>query len=101
MQIQEDDYLDQFTKQLLPITFLRRKAGLVLKKLENVGTLILTKDGKPVAKIIAIDKKPHDMTKQERLEAVKKAAGGFHLGQLTPRQIKKIIMKQYDRVLPG
>ncbi|MBI5465632.1 hypothetical protein HY946_03395 [Candidatus Gottesmanbacteria bacterium] len=101
MQISQNDYLDQYAEQLLPITLLRRNAGSVLKKLETLGTLILTKDGRPIAKITPLEKSLTNVSKIDSdLQMVKKLAGGLHLGKTTPRQIKKIILKQYDRVLP-
>ena len=95
--------LEEFTKRLLPLTYFRRNAGEVIEKLEKVGTIILTKDGKPVAKLSPLTekiKKTQDKNIEENLKKVRKFAGGYHLGPISPKKIKKIIMQQYEKVLP-
>ncbi|OGK24404.1 hypothetical protein A3A46_01120 [Candidatus Roizmanbacteria bacterium RIFCSPLOWO2_01_FULL_37_13] len=91
--------IEELTKRLLPVTYFRRNAGEIIEKLEKVGTIILTKDGKPVAKLTSLKKKK-DFDVDENLKKLKKIAGGYHLGKISPKKIKKIIMQQYESVLP-
>lgn len=91
--------IEELTERLFPLTYFRRNAGQIIEKLEKVGTIILTKDGRPVAKLSSLEVKK-EFSKREKLEKLKKIAGGYHFGKITPRQIKKIIMKQYEQVLP-
>lgn len=95
--------IEELTKRLLPLTYFRRNAGEVIKNLEKIGSLILTKDGRPVAKLTSLKEKAEkeqDEDIEENLKKLKKFAGGYHLGKISPRKIKKIIMQQYERVLP-
>jgi len=49
--------MTDFTNSLMPLTFFRRRAGEALEKLGEEGILILTKDGKPIAKITPMEEK--------------------------------------------
>lgn len=91
--------IDELTKRLLPLTYFRRNAGEIIGKLETLGTIILTKGGKPVAKLTPLKEK-EESDEKENLLKVKKFAGGFHFGNITPKQIKKIILSRYEKVLP-
>ena len=78
--------IEELTKRLLPVTYFRRNAGEIIEKLEKVGTIILTKDGKPVAKLTSLKKKK-DFDVDENLKKLKKIAGGYHLGKISPKKI--------------
>lgn len=93
--------IDDITKRLLPLTVLRRKAGEVLSKLEEVGEMLITKDGKPVAKLSSLTTtKVQKANIDVDLKKLKSITGGYRLGKISPKQIKKIINQQYERVLP-
>lgn len=93
--------LDDLIDRLLPLTYFRRNAGKVMAKLPMVGTFILTKDGKPVAKLSAVEPKFSKEKVEENLIKLRRLAGGFHLGKdLTPSKINKIIKKSYAKNLP-
>lgn len=93
--------IDYLTKRLLPLTVLRRKAGEVLAKLPEVGSYLVTKDGKPVAKLSALSTQEHKETVKERLERLKPLIGGFKLGiSMTPKQMNKLLDKRYEEMLP-
>lgn len=102
MQTNIDDNIDKFTKRLLPLTVLRRNAGEVLRKLPSVGTYILTKDGKPVAKLTAISETKERLKDEIKgdIKKIRKLAGGLSLGKLSPEELNRIIDKQYEQVLP-
>lgn len=93
--------IDDFAKKLLPLTYFRRNAGKVMAKLPKVGTFILTKDGKPVAKLSMLK----DETKEENIEKniakLKSLAGGFKLGKgMSPAKINKLLDARYAEMLP-
>ena len=44
-------HTEEITKRLIPITEFRRNAGKILKDIESIGTVILTKGGKPVIEL--------------------------------------------------
>ncbi len=90
--------IEELTKRLLPLTYFRRNAGEILEKLEKIGTIILTKDGKPVAKLTSLYEK-NELSKKEKIIKLKKLAGGFHLGKISPKKIRKIIYQRYEKVL--
>lgn len=93
--------IEDLTKRLLPLTYLRRNAGEVLANLPKVGTYILTKDGKPVAKLSVLEKEAKKEDIDSKLKKLRKLAGGFKLGgDLTPEKINKIIDKSYEHLLP-
>ncbi|MBM3282698.1 hypothetical protein FJY90_00455 [Candidatus Gottesmanbacteria bacterium] len=93
--------LDDFTQRLLPLTVLRRKAGEVLAKLQEVKVYVVTKDGKPVAKLSALNEPAVVETTKERLARLRSLIGGFRLRiGLTPRQLNKLIEESYEKMLP-
>jgi len=84
--------IEELTKHLIPLTYFRRNAGEILAKLEKMGTFILTKDGKPIAKLSTLrNETSKEENQQNEFEKVKKVVGGFHFGRITPKKIKKII----------
>lgn len=92
--------IDELTKRLLPLTYFRRKAGEVLSRLPQVGSFILTKDGKPVAKLSMLSKEVKKETPEERQAKLKPLIGGFKLGiKLTPKQINKLLDQSYEEML--
>ena len=91
--------IDELTKRLLPLTYFRRNAGEVIENLQTTGTIILTKDGKPVAKLTSVIQESKS-DEEENLKKIKRFAGGYHFGKISTKQIKKIILSQYDKVLP-
>ncbi len=91
--------IEELSKKLLPLTYFRRNAGEVIEKLKTTGTIILTKDGKPVAKLTPLEKEA-ESDEEENLKKIKRFAGGYHFGKISTKQIKKIILSQYDKVLP-
>lgn len=93
------DDIEELTKRLFPLTYFRRNAGEILEKLEFIGPIILTKDGKPIAKLTSL-KGESTQGEKENLLKVKKFVGGYHFGKITSGQIKKIILQQYEKVLP-
>ncbi len=93
--------LDDITKRLVPLTYFRRKAGEAFDKLPQLGMLIITKNGKPVAKLSKISNTETNTQPKpaQDLEKVNKVIGGFRLGRVSPAKFKSIILKRYDRVL--
>lgn len=93
--------LNEFTQRLLPLTVFRRNAGEVLARLPEVGTFILTKDGRPIARLSTLEEKTKIETTKEKLARLKPLIGGFRLGiGLTPKQLNKLIDKSYEEMLP-
>ncbi len=94
--------IDDLTERLIPLTFFRRNAGEVLAKLQEMGELVVTRDGKPIARLSSIQ----DTTRQKKnieadLEKLKRFAGGLHLGiKMSPKQLNKLIEKSYEKMLP-
>lgn len=92
---------NEITKRLLPLTLFRRRAGDVLANLSKVKVYIITKDGKPVAKLTTIDEPTLEETGPQRLAKVKSLSGGFRLGKgMSPPQINKLLDKRYEQMLP-
>lgn len=92
--------IEELPKHLLPLTYLRRNAGKVLAQLNKVGVFIITKDGKPVAKLSTLKEEISEKrNEKDMIKKIKKVIGGFHLGKISPSKIKKIIYQQYERVL--
>ena len=92
--------IEDFSKRLLPLTYFRRNAGKVMAKLPKAGTFILTKDGKPVAKLSTIRENVYGGDIEENIKKLKKLAGGFRLGKgLAPSKINKIIDESYAKNL--
>lgn len=102
MQTKMTDDIDKLTQRLLPLTVLRRNAGEVLEKLQLVGSYILTKDGKPIAKLSSLTKNKFSERDIEKdLKKLRKLAGGFHLGgNLSPQKINKLLDDRYEKMLP-
>lgn len=93
--------IDDITQRLLPLTVFRRNAGEVLARLPKVGTFILTKDGRPIARLSTLEERTKIETTKERLVKLKPLIGGFRLGiGLTPKQLNKLIDKSYEEMLP-
>lgn len=93
--------VNEITKRLLPLTLFRRRAGDVLKNLSQVKMYVITKDGKPVAKLTALDEPVSEETKHQRLAKLKSLSGGFRLGKgMSPSQIDKLLDKRYEQMLP-
>ncbi len=42
---------EEITKRLIPITEFRRNAGEILREIETIGTVIITKGGKPIVEL--------------------------------------------------
>ena len=79
---------------------LRRNTGQVLDKLPQYGNIIITKDGRPVAELVAISP-DRLLTSSQRVDKVKTLLGGFKLGiKLTPEQLNKDYDEIYDEMLP-
>lgn len=91
--------IEKLAEKLLPLTEFRRRAGAALDRLDHQGELILTKDGRPIARIISLGKSREDSRGDYR-EKARRLAGGLHLGKLSPQKVKKIIYEQYPKVLP-
>lgn len=92
---------NEITKRLLPLTLFRRRAGEVLAKLSEVKIYVITKDGKPVAKLTAIDEPLSEETRAQRLTKLKSLSGGFRLGKgRSPSQINKLLDRGYEQMLP-
>ncbi|MBM3284124.1 hypothetical protein FJY90_07865 [Candidatus Gottesmanbacteria bacterium] len=93
--------LDDFTQRLLPLTVLRRKAGEVLARLERVKVFVVTKDGKPVAKLSALNERADKETTKEKLARLKPLIGGFRLRiGWTPKQLNRLVEESYEKMLP-
>lgn len=95
---------EDFTQRLVPLTYFRRNAGAVLRKLSLHKSLILTKDGQPIAEISSF-KKNKKISTQDQIEAdlkkLKSLSGGFKLGgNLTPEKINQILDDRYAEMLP-
>lgn len=81
----EKTVIDELTKRLLPITELRRNAGAILNRLPEVGSFILTKDGKPVAKISSF--------KKESKRGFEESRGAWRGTELEKIDFYKLILK--------
>lgn len=93
--------IDDFAKRLLPLTYFRRNAGTVLDSLEKGKAFILTRGGRPFAKISLLADFKKELTREEKLRKLKKAIGGFRLGRgMTPSQMNKLLDKRYAEMLP-
>ncbi len=94
--------IEDIMQKILPLTVFRRKAGEVLKKLPQVGTFLITKDGKPVAKLCALDTSESYITSQQKVQKAKSLIGGFDLGiRQSPEKLNKLIDKNYEKMLSG
>lgn len=91
--------IDDLTKRLIPLTYLRRNTGEVLDKLRIEGELLLTKDGRPVAKLSSLEAVSEKRDVATDIKKIRQLAGGFHLGKITPKQINRIIEKSYEKML--
>lgn len=92
--------VSQITQRLLPATMLRRNIGQVLDKLSQFGNIIITKDGRPVAELVAISP-DRLLTSSQRVDKAKTLLGGYKLGiKLTPAQLNQDYDKTYDEMLP-
>lgn len=78
--------IKEITKRLLPITELRRNAGAILDKLPEVGSFILTKSGKPVAEILALE--------ETKKKLFKKSKGAWVGTELEKIDFYKLILKR-------
>jgi|YNPMSStandDraft_1061717.scaffolds.fasta_scaffold52426_2 prevent-host-death family protein len=93
--------IDVLVNKILPLTQLRRNPSKVLAKLEEVGGFIITKDGKPVGKLLPLKKAGKELSKEEMLAKIAALSGGFKIGiKAKPSQIKKIINQNYEKMLP-
>ena len=94
--------IDNFVKQILPMTLLRRNPGGAFKKLEKVGGFIITKDGRPVGKLLPLHDKAPPQSKKDKLKKLQSLVGGFNIGiNLNPRQINKLVKQSYEEMLSG
>jgi len=101
MQNTQFQDIDILVNKILPLTQLRRNPSKALAKLEEVGGFIITKDGKPVGKLLPLKKKEKEISKEEMLSKIKTLSGGFKIGiKVKPSQIKKLINQSYEKVLP-
>lgn len=92
--------IDEIAERILPITYLRRNPGRFLKKLDETGGFIITKDGKPLGKLLPLDKNKAKTSTKEKLKKLKAIIGGFHLNiTLTPAQINTVIDTSYEKML--
>lgn len=86
--------------QILPITYFRRNAGKYLDKLDSLEKLMLTRGGKPVAELRAFSKEEPE-NPETILFKIAAFSQGFNSGaKFSTKKIKKILLNQYDRVLP-
>lgn len=94
--------IDDLAKRLIPLTYLRRNAGEVLAKLQEMGELVVTRDGKPIARLSSFkETATHKRNIEADLERLRHFAGGLHLGiRLSPKQLNKLIEKSYEKMLP-
>lgn len=93
--------IEDFSKRLLPLTYFRRNAGKVMARLPKVGTFILTKDGKPVAKLSILTEETKEENVEKNIAKLKSLAGGFKLGKgMSPAQINKLLDARYAEMLP-
>ena len=86
--------------QILPITDFRRNAGKYLDKLDSLKKLILVRGGKPVAELRTLS-----MEEPENPETILFKIAAFSQGfssgaKFSTKKMKKILLGQYDRVLP-
>lgn len=86
--------------QILPITDFRRNAGKYLDKLGSLEKLMLTRDGKPVAELRTLSRE-EPKNPETILFRISAFSQGFRSGaKFSTKKIKKILLNQYDRVLP-
>lgn len=93
--------IEDFSKRLLPLTYFRRNAGEVMARLPKVGTFILTKDGKPVARLSILKEETKEGDIEKNIAKLKSLVGGFKLGKgMSPAKINKLLDARYAEMLP-
>lgn len=87
----------QFTDRLVPISELRRYAGEYLDRLPQAKMYIITRSGRPFARLAFLDADSVVSNSKGKLVNFFRAAGGLHLKKhLSPLQINKILDKNYE-----
>jgi len=82
------------------MTDLRRNPKEAFRKLDKVGGFIVTKDGKPVAKLLPLGRTGKIETKKDKLQRLQFLSGGFRLGlKMSPKKINRIIDQSYEQML--
>lgn len=93
--------INDFTQRLLPLTVFRRNAGMVLEKLKGSGELIITKDGKPIARLSSLETEDTNENTEKKLTRLRKLAGGLRFKkQLSPQDINRKLDKRHEKMLP-
>lgn len=91
--------INDFTDRLVPLTYFRRNAGKILVTLSQKGSLVLTKDGQPIAALVRLTSA--ETTPVDYTQAIKNLAGGIKIKtKLTPDKINQIISGGYEKLLP-
>lgn len=100
MQDLQNINIDDIVEKIVPLTVLRRYPGRIFKDLRETGGFIITKDGRPVGKLLPLRSTKKQMTKEEKLKKLKSLIGGFSLKiNLSPMQLNKIIEQSYEKML--
>jgi antitoxin (DNA-binding transcriptional repressor) of toxin-antitoxin stability system len=93
--------IDDISRHLLTMTELRRRPGEVLRRLPEVGTYFLSKDGRLIAQIIPLQGASDVSTnKKAAVAKLYSLAGGFRSKKsLSPSQLNKFYDQQYEEML--
>ncbi len=101
MQKTHSHEIETIIEKILPITQLRRNPTEAIKYLEETGGFIITKDGKPVGKLLPIKKAAKSLSISEKLKKLKALKGGLRLTpDLDSKKINQLIKRSYEEMLP-
>ncbi len=94
--------IDDISKHLLTMTELRRRPGEIFRRLSEVGTYFLSKDGRLIAKIIPLQNSLSvAANKKASVTKLYSLAGGFRSKKsLSPSKLNKLYDQQYGEMLP-
>ncbi len=94
--------IDDISKHLLTMTELRKRPGEVFRRLSEVGTYFLSKDGRLIAQIIPLHNALHvSADKKAAVAKLNSLAGGFRSKKsLSPSKLNKLYDQQYEEMLP-
>jgi hypothetical protein len=92
--------IDDIAKRIIPLTAFRRNPGKVFEKLNESGGFIITKDGKPLGKLLPLENHKVNKSISDKIVQLQSATGGFSLGiTLSPEQINNLVDKSYEEML--
>ncbi len=94
--------IPELEKRLLPITEFRRNAGEILRRLPDMGEIILMKSGIPIATLSDFHSYSYagDVKYPERAALIRKTAGGFVAKRsLSMGEINRLMEKKDGRLI--